>query len=1127
MKARSIIVALLLTTMVLPFTTPELEVSNSDDGILMKIDNPPADILEKYQSAKMAGGRAMCPTIQNDGGTTGDSGNTTATAKTLGTDPTTQKTGCVDANDKEDWYGFSMSSSYNIDVELAVPTGADFDLWLLNETGTGYYDYSFFNDPLEKVSSMGTGAEGKAGDYFIVVQQYSGDGGYGLQTWTNLTETCADWFSPQNDGGTGQDAPANWSDNPTNMGNNITATYDGCIDKEDDNDVFAFDVPANHTIEAVLQMESGNDLDLFLHQSNGSYLDISGFGGDTNESVSSLNTAKDGVNGTYYLNVSHWSGNGNYTLHVFTNFSIPAPNLEITDVSQPSGAQVGDTPTLTVTVNNTGTLDVNSSFTINVYLSVDTMVDWPDTLLGTNTVSSLLQNTSQVISINTVIPADTVEGTYEVIYIVDEDDVIVEKDEDDNDYSPTSNLVIGTTSTSCSSQDDGGSGGDAGDTAATAFNLGTDVEQEFRGCVDSNDVKDVYEITVSAGMPLNATLVVAPNAESDFDISLVAPNGTAIDSSVLWGVMDEYVTTEDTDSENIAGTYTLNVTYFAPFSGNAAGGIYRLIIGQPASGSWIPPFTCEGLDDMGVGGDASDEGANPSQLGANPAVNGTGCMDGGDLADAYQFSLSDMKNIEVTINQPEMTDFYYSISRTNGPNDMNVAWVENGDGSMTWSSLGMNYEEGMNHTYTLLLGANSSIGNYSLSIETTDPAPADLYAESVNCPFDLISGEQGVVSWTIRNLAGPTSDMFSWQINLVNEDGIIANTLIERNVTFTGSYGIQLSSSSEYVAIPLDTPSGNYTCVLTVDNTDVYIESDEDNNNRSGNAFYIENYDDHWANNIDQDAYNTTDTGDGMVDACPEEYGTSTEDVYGCQDFDGDGYSDPDDDAGRPAHPVGTADAFPDDGTQWADTDNDTFGDNPDGMEYDRCPTEAGVYNGEGGMGCPLPPVDSDGDGLIDELDDCPNSAVGAIVNATTGCVDVVDDPVDNNTNTGDDDPTNVNTDGTGDNTSTGNDDSGNCETSATDSTSSSESLLEQPWVLISAAGAILVILLLTYLLVGGRRGEKMSDDAFVNAAFNTHMGGQHVAISPQQLAYEQQLIAQGYPPETARQYSEHYFGQR
>ena len=34
-------------------------------------------------------GRAPCPGIQNDAGTAGDSGNTTGTAKSLGTDPTT------------------------------------------------------------------------------------------------------------------------------------------------------------------------------------------------------------------------------------------------------------------------------------------------------------------------------------------------------------------------------------------------------------------------------------------------------------------------------------------------------------------------------------------------------------------------------------------------------------------------------------------------------------------------------------------------------------------------------------------------------------------------------------------------------------------------------------------------------------------------------------------------------------------------------------------------------------------------------------------------------------------------------------------------------------------------------
>ena len=82
----------------------------------LRVDNPPEIALEKFRNAQLAGARAPCPTIQNDGGTAGDAGNTTATARQLGTDPTTQKNGCVDANDKEDWYGFSMSSGYNIDV---------------------------------------------------------------------------------------------------------------------------------------------------------------------------------------------------------------------------------------------------------------------------------------------------------------------------------------------------------------------------------------------------------------------------------------------------------------------------------------------------------------------------------------------------------------------------------------------------------------------------------------------------------------------------------------------------------------------------------------------------------------------------------------------------------------------------------------------------------------------------------------------------------------------------------------------------------------------------------------------------------------------------------------------------
>ncbi len=74
--------------MILPFTTPDPEISITEDGIPIKLDNPPEIALEKFRNSQMAGARAPCPTIQNDGGMAGDAGNTTATARQLGTDPT-------------------------------------------------------------------------------------------------------------------------------------------------------------------------------------------------------------------------------------------------------------------------------------------------------------------------------------------------------------------------------------------------------------------------------------------------------------------------------------------------------------------------------------------------------------------------------------------------------------------------------------------------------------------------------------------------------------------------------------------------------------------------------------------------------------------------------------------------------------------------------------------------------------------------------------------------------------------------------------------------------------------------------------------------------------------------------
>ena len=88
-------------------------------------------------------------------------------------------------------------------------------------------------------------------------------------------------------------------------------------------------------------------------------------------------------------------------------------------------------------------------------------------------------------------------------------------------------------------------------------------------------------------------------------------------------------------------------------------------------------------------------------------------------------------------------------------------------------------------------------------------------------------------------------------------------------------------------------------------------------------------------------------------DACPFQAGTSNQQgLYGCPDFDGDGWAD-------------GIDGFVQEASQWLDTDSDGFGDNLDGFNGDYCPNVAGTSN-QDRNGC----LDTDGDGYsnIDEF---------------------------------------------------------------------------------------------------------------------------------------------------------------
>ncbi|GIS42987.1 MAG: hypothetical protein Ct9H90mP16_00570 [Candidatus Poseidoniales archaeon] len=95
-------------------------------------------------------------------------------------------------------------------------------------------------------------------------------------------------------------------------------------------------------------------------------------------------------------------------------------------------------------------------------------------------------------------------------------------------------------------------------------------------------------------------------------------------------------------------------------------------------------------------------------------------------------------------------------------------------------------------------------------------------------------------------------------------------------------------------------------------------------------------------------------------DECPDDYGTSYLDVYGCVDSDGDGVSDLNDqfpdnpDLWQDSDREGVEDendAFPYNPGQWLDSDGDGFGDNPMDANPDKFPNDETQWSDVDGDG--------------------------------------------------------------------------------------------------------------------------------------------------------------------------------
>ena len=182
-----------------------------------------------------------------------------------------------------------------------------------------------------------------------------------------------------------------------------------------------------------------------------------------------------------------------------------------------------------------------------------------------------------------------------------------------------------------------------------------------------------------------------------------------------------------------------------------------------------------------------------------------------------------------------------------------------------------------------------------------------------------------------------------------------------------------------------DNPNGNNPDAFPQDGTQW---SDQDGDGYGDNALgnnpdAFPTDETQWADQ-DGDGYGDNPLGNNS-DAFPSD-GTQW------ADGDGDGYGD---------NPQGNnADAFPNDQSQWADRDSDGYGDNPQGTNPDLCPD---TPQGEtvDSTGCSATERDSDGDGVMDAVDDCLFENATGWDNDGDGCIDDTDgdgydDPNDN-----------------------------------------------------------------------------------------------------------------------------------